>query len=335
MDILERIIQLKQEGERFATATVVSRKAPVSSQLGDKALVFEDGRLEGFIGGACSREIIRKQAREVLRLERPRLVRISPEPVPIEASSSHDEICVPMTCASEGAVDVYIEPQIEKKRMLIAGGSPIAIALAKQGKLQAYDVTLVCEEEEKDAVAYGLGDTKPELLHIDALKNWLAELPTKQKGNLEAVVASMGHYDEEALAVLVKANPRYIGLVSSKKRGDKIIQLLNDIGTPATDVDRVRNPAGLDLGAKTPNEVAVSLLAEMIQLRRQATKAAEHVLDDADEASCPVCDMAVTMSRARHSAEYEGKMYYFCCPNCKRHFLKDPSTYLTNQGATA
>ncbi|MCA9836260.1 MAG: XdhC family protein [Trueperaceae bacterium] len=327
MDTLERIFQLKQSGERFAIATVVARRPPVSSQLGDKAIIFEDGRLEGFIGGACSREIVRKQALEVLDLERSRLVRISPDPIAETSNANHDEICVPMTCASEGAVDIYLEPYTEKKRMLIVGASPIAIALARQADLQGYELTLVFEKQEIDTINFALEDLKLELVDIDALKDWLNALPGKQKGNLEAVVASMGHYDEEALAPLARANPRYLGLVSSQKRGAKIIDLLLDIGIPKADVDRIKNPAGLDLAAKTPNEVAVSIVAEMIQLRRQAARAARQILEQ-EEAICPTCSMKVSTATARHKADYKGQSYYFCCPNCKHHFLKDPEKYL-------
>ena len=332
MDMLERIVQLRQEGIRFVIATVVARKAPVSSQLGDKAIVLETGQLEGFIGGACSREIVRKQSLEVLALERPRLVRISPDPVLQGQSQNHDEICVPMTCASEGAVDVYLEPQIEKKRLLIVGASPIALALAKQGKMQSYELTLVAEKEEEDALKYSLADLKMQWLELSDLGDWLKAQSPSQKGMLEAVVASMGHYDEEALAILIKANPRYLGLVSSQKRGQKILDLLKDIGLAEADLGRVRNPAGLDLGAKTPNEVAVSILAEMIQLRRQAAKVAARVLEA--EAQCPVCQMSVSIASARQSSQYEGQTYYFCCPNCKHHFQKNPLPYLEALGVT-
>ena len=219
MDILERIIELRHAGGRFAIATVVSRKAPVSSQLGDKAIVLENGTMEGFVGGACSREIVRKQALEVLSLERPRLVRISPEPVEVAPDAGHDEICVPMTCASEGAVDVYIEPQIEKKQMVIAGASPIAVALVQQGILQKYDVTLVCEADEQEMVQFGLQGLSAQLVDLNGLEAWLKELPAARKGAMEVVVASMGHYDEEALAALAKAGPRYLGLGLESKAG--------------------------------------------------------------------------------------------------------------------
>lgn len=333
MDTLERIFQLRSEGKRFAIATVVSRKAPVSSHLGDKAIVLEDGSMEGFIGGACSRDIIKKQALEVLNRERPRLVRISPDPLPVTSTGSHDEICVPMTCVSEGAVDVYIEPQLEKKQLLVVGASPIAIALAKQGKMQSYDVTMVCEDAERATLAFGLEGIQVNLLDVKELGGWLESLPSIKKGLLEAVVASMGHYDEETLTLLAKARPRYLGLVASRKRGATVMEFIKD-SVSKEELARVRSPAGLDISAKTPNEVAVSILAEMIQLRRMA--ASQPVIEELEslpmlqkqEAIDPVCGMMVDVATAKHSYELEGTMYYFCCPHCRKRFVDNPQKYL-------
>jgi xanthine dehydrogenase accessory factor len=333
MDTLERIFQLRSEGKRFALATVVSRKAPVSSHLGDRAIILEDGTMEGFIGGACSRDIIKKQALEVLNSERPRLVRISPDPLPVTSTGSHDEICVPMTCVSEGAVDVYVEPQLEKKQMLVVGASPIAVALAKQGKLQSYDVTMVCEESERATLGFGLGGVQVNLLDVKELGGWLESLPSVKKGLLEAVVASMGHYDEETLTQLAKIKPRYLGLVASRKRGATVMGFVED-SVNKEDLARVRNPAGLDISAKTPNEVAVSILAEMIQLRRMA--ASQPVIEELEslpmlqkqEAVDPVCGMTVDVATAKHSYELEATMYYFCCPHCRKKFADSPQKYL-------
>jgi xanthine dehydrogenase accessory factor len=334
MDTLERIFQLRSEGRRFAIATVVSRKAPVSSHLGDKAIILEDGSMEGFIGGACSRDIIKKQALEVLNRERPRLVRISPDPLPVTSAGSHDEICVPMTCVSEGAVDVYVEPQLEKKQLLIVGASPIAIALAKQGKLQSYDVTMVCEDSERATLGFGLEGVQVNLIDVKGLRDWLESLPTARKGLLEAVVASMGHYDEETLTLLAKIKPRYLGLVASRKRGNTVMEFVKD-AVSREDLAKVHSPAGLDIFAKTPNEVAVSILAEMIQLRRRAVS--KNMIEEFEnlpilqkqEAIDPVCGMTVDVATAKHSYELEGAMYYFCCPHCRKKFVDNPQKYLT------
>jgi xanthine dehydrogenase accessory factor len=333
MDTLERIIQLRSAGKRFAIATVVSRKAPVSSHLGDKAIILEDGSMEGFIGGACSRDIIKKQALEVLNRECPRLVRISPDPLPVQTTGSHEEICVPMTCVSEGAVDVYIEPQLEKKQMLVVGASPIAIALAKQGIMQGYDVTMVCEDAERSTLTFGLEGLSVNLIEVKELSGWLEQLPSATKSLLEAVVASMGHYDEETLTLLAKTRPRYLGLVASRKRGNTVMEFVKD-SVAKEDLVRVRNPAGLDISAKTPNEVAVSILAEMIQLRRMA--ASQPVIDELEtlpmmqkqEAVDPVCGMTVDIATAKHSYELDAKIYYFCCPHCRKRFVDNPQKYL-------
>lgn len=333
MDILERIFQLRSEGKRFAIATVVSRKAPVSSHLGDKAIVLEDGTMEGFIGGACSRDIIKKQALEVLNRERPRLVRISPDTLPVTSTGSHDEICVPMTCVSEGAVDVYIEPQLEKKQMLVVGASPIAIALAKQGKMQSYDVTMVCEDSERATLGFGLEGVQINLIDVKELAEWLESLPSVRKGLLEVVVASMGHYDEEALILLAKMKPHYLGLVASRKRGATVLEFVKD-SVAKEDLALIRNPAGLDISAKTPNEVAVSILAEMIQLRRMAVS--RGVIEELEnlpmmqkqESIDPVCGMKVDIATAKHSYELDGTRYYFCCPHCRKKFADNPQKYL-------
>lgn len=327
MDSLERILALRAQGVPFATATVVSRKAPVSSQLGDKAVILKDGTVEGFIGGACSRDIVRRQALLALKQEQPRLVRISPDPVTAEQARS-DEICVPMTCASEGALDVYIEPHVEKKHLLIAGGSPVAVALALHGALQGYEVSVVCEPDEEESVRYGLGSSRAELIPLSGLGAYLSDLPEPRRRASEVIVASMGHYDEAALLALAELEPRYLGLVSSRKRGETAKALLSDQGLNEAQLARIRNPVGLDIGAKTPNEVAVSILAEMIQLRRQAVQV-ESLEDTSAEAVDPVCGMSVTIATAKHSAEHLGETYYFCCPNCRHHFTKHPAKYLT------
>jgi xanthine dehydrogenase accessory factor len=168
------------------------------------------------------------------------------------------------------------------------------------------------------------------LIDIKELAAWLEDLSKTKKGLLEAVVASMGHYDEEALTLLAKIRPGYLGLVASRKRGQTVMEFLKD-SVNKEDLARVRNPAGLDISAKTPNEVAISILAEMIQLRRRATG-----VDDLEnlpvvrklDAVDPVCGMSVDIAIAKHSYEFEGTVYYFCCPHCRKRFVDNPQKYL-------
>jgi xanthine dehydrogenase accessory factor len=171
------------------------------------------------------------------------------------------------------------------------------------------------------------------LIDVKALAGWLEALPTARKGLLEAVVASMGHYDEETLILLVNIRPRYLGLVASRKRGATVMEFVKD-SVSADDLANVHNPAGLDISAKTPNEVAVSILAEMIQLRRiaashPAIKELENLpIIQKQEAIDPVCGMTVDIATAKHSYELDGTTYYFCCPHCHKRFVDNPAQYL-------
>ena len=134
-DFYQTVLSLKSSGSSFVTATVVSRRAPVSSHLGDRALIFADGRMQGFVGGSCSREIVRKQALETLKLGKPRLVLIRPDATleTLHHASDAEGIVVPMTCASEGAVDVYLEPHSPVPLLLVAGFTPVAEAVTRIG----------------------------------------------------------------------------------------------------------------------------------------------------------------------------------------------------------
>ncbi len=132
-DFFERVAALRRDGEIFAVATVVGRRPPVSAHLGDHAIVFADGRMEGFVGGACSREIVRQQAREALDAGHGRLVSIRPDAADTSESTA-EHVVVPMTCASEGAIDVYIEPCLRPRSLVVVGDTPVAAALARVGR---------------------------------------------------------------------------------------------------------------------------------------------------------------------------------------------------------
>src|SRR5512144_2605878 len=148
MDLFEQIAALRRERRSFALATVVARRAPVSAHLGDRAIVFADGRMEGFVGGACSHEIIRQQALDALKTRCSRLVSIRPD-ASAAGPSTGEHVVFPMTCVSEGAIDVYVEPFVQARRLVIVGATPVAEALARLARSMNYDVVRVVDGREQ------------------------------------------------------------------------------------------------------------------------------------------------------------------------------------------
>jgi xanthine dehydrogenase accessory factor len=332
MDVFEQIAALRREGQSFAVATVVARRAPVSAHLGDRAIVFADGRMEGFVGGACSHEIIRQQALDALRTRCSRLVSIRPDAGDAVASTS-EHVVVPMTCVSEGAVDVYVEPFVQARRLVVVGVTPVAESLARLARSMNYDVVRVVEERQQRDIEQEAATLGMTVVTLDALE---AIVQPRGAGHADvaAVVASQGHYDEEALEIVLKCRVPYVGLLASPKRGASVRALLEGRGVPG--VATIRSPVGLDLGARTPPEVALSILGEIVQTRpdgeRVETAAqATAVPSPAETAVDPVCGMSVTIATARQKAEVAGVMYHFCCAGCREKFLKAPQAYVARR----
>jgi len=324
LNFYEKVAALQREGRPFAVATVVGRRAPVSAHLGDRAIVFADGRMEGFVGGACSREIVRQQALESMRARHGRLVSIGPV-AGSGAEPTAEHVVVSMTCASEGAVDVYVEPFVQARALVVVGATPVAEALARLGRSMDYRVTRVVAPGEPGDIAADASALGVKVATLDALEAILGD----DGGDATVVVASQGHYDEEALEVSLKSRAPYVGLVASRKRGSTVRALLEERGVPRLEL--LRNPAGLDLGARTPQEVALSILAEIVQTLPSGTPMPERADTPAapppepETALDPVCGMQVRMAGARHTAEIDGVMFYFCCANCRATFVKQPA----------
>ena len=330
-DFFEKVTALRREGQLFATATVVGRRAPVSAHLGDHAIVYADGRMEGFVGGACSREIIRQQALECLRLGHARLVSITPD-AGAEKTQDAEHVVVPMLCVSEGAVEVYVEPNLRRRRLVVAGSTPVADALTRIALTLDYDVVRVVDTHEQrdlEPQATALGFT---IAPLDGLEAVMRDAG----GDAAAVVASQGHYDDQALEAILRAGAAYVGLVASRTRGSTVLKGLQDAGV--AHVGTVRSPAGIDLGARTAPEVALSIVAEIVQLRpAQAIKSTtrDHHPPTApppepQTAIDPVCQMHVKIASARHIADVAGTTYYFCCAECRRRFVEDPARFLAS-----
>jgi xanthine dehydrogenase accessory factor len=323
IDFFERVAALRREGQSFAVATVVARRAPVSAHLGDRAIIFADGRMVGFVGGACAREIVREQALEALAAHEGRLVSIRPDSSEsFESTAEH--VVVPMTCASEGAIDVYVDPFVQARPLIVVGATPVADALARLARSMDYDVVRVVDAREQSDIEPGCAALGITVVPLDEM----ARVARERTAEAAAVVASQGHYDEEALEAILKAGVPYVGLVASHKRGATVRSLLEASGVPG--VDALRTPAGLDLGARTAPEVALSILAEIVQVHASAAQrqTPASVPAAATSAVDPVCGMRVTVATARHTTDVEGASYYFCCANCRTTFVKNPEAYL-------
>ena len=328
-EFYHRVAMLQRERRRFAVATVVARRSPVSARLGDRAIVFADGRMEGFVGGACSREIIRQQALAALRARAPRLVSIRPDPSG-GAEPGTDRIVVPMTCASEGAVDVYVEPIVRPRSMIVVGATPVADALTRLARAMRYDVVRIVEDQERDDVEGSASVDGEQVATLEELPATLTRA-VGDEGECAVVVASQGHYDEPALAAVLPSDAQYVGLVASHHRGAAVREALAAAGV--SNLERLRYPAGLDLGGRGPEEVALSILGEIVQRFARAAVAAASdsrpaLLEPTPTSIDPVCHMAVTIARATHVAELNGATYYFCCGGCRARFLEDPQRYL-------
>lgn len=334
-DFFDKVSALRRRGEPFATATVVGRRKPVSGHLGDRAIVYADGRMEGFVGGACSREIVRRQALDTMRVRHARLVSIRPDAA-AASTSDPEHVVVAMTCVSEGAVDVYVEPFVPARRLVVVGATPVAEALTRTAASLDYDVVRIVDAAEiadlEPAAASGGFSVQP----LEGLHSVLQQ----RVGDTAAVVATQGHYDEQALEVILRTDVPYVGLVASRKRGASVRAFLEASGVSG--IDRLRNPAGLDLGARTAPEVALSILAEIVQVRpSQALEDAqpERIADRSAPAAetsdpslfvtaiDPVCNMDVEVATARYTAKVGGKTYYFCCAQCRTSFTKDPAQF--------
>lgn len=347
-DFFERVAALTREGQPFAVATVVARRPPVSAHLGDRAIVFADGRMDGFVGGACSREIVRRQALESMTARAARLVCIRPDPSDA-AEPSADRVVVPMTCASEGAVDVYVEPIVRPRAIVVAGATPVADAVARLARAMRYDVVRVVDEGEQRDIERDAAAVGARVATLDALDEVLRGAMANG-GDCAAVVASQGHYDEPALDTILKAGVPYVGLVASRKRGATVRAWLVESHVP--NLGRLRNPVGLDLGGRSPEEVALSILGEIVQCGVSgfaASTAVEQTPGPQDPRTSgphdlktpgpqaprtsvaidPVCHMEVEIAGAKHVADVDGLTYYFCCPGCRARFVKDPQRYLS------
>lgn len=317
---LKETAELIARGESFVTATVVRALPPTSGKPGDKAIIHADGRISGWIGGGCAQPVVVKEALKAQADGRPRLVRISPS----DSNPEEGIVDYTMTCHSGGALDIYLEPVQPKPQIMILGRSPVAQILARLGSTIGYGVAMVSTESPKEGIA--------------EVENIVAEdfkLPDgKIKPQTFVVVSTQGEGDEEALEQAVNSDALYVAFVASKTKAGKVLEFLKTRGLSDEKIRRVRTPAGLNIGATSPEEIAVSILAEIVQIRANAAKSAAKPAASAalnviqNDAKDPICGMTVEKSKAKHKSEFQGKTFYFCCAGCKQKFEQSPERYL-------
>ena len=259
-DILQLASELAGRSEAFALATVVRREPPSSARVGDSAVVTPDGEFHGWLGGSCTRPTVIREALAALADGAPRLIGIVRDPD--SASGARSGLTVfPMACHSGGSVEIYIEPLLPARRLLIFGVSPTAQALARLASVLGYRVEAVDPEAS-------------ETLFPDATRLRTSDEFIEPPGSGQdaarcfAVVATLGQRDEEAAWAASRLAPGYVGVVASRKRFGQIRETLAARGATPEQLDRITNPAGLDIGAETPEEIALSILAEITRRAR-------------------------------------------------------------------
>ena len=296
-ELLQLAADLAKRGEPFVLAMVVRREPYSSAQQGDMAVITADGGYHGWLGGNCAKPTVKREARHALADGKPRLVSLSPDP---QRHALPGVTALPMTCHSGGSVDIYLEPMLPAPRLLLYGDSPCARALAQLGGVMGYAV-----EVAPTASA----------------------APPASARRTFAVVATMGESDEDSVARALAAQPAYLGVVASRKRFAEMRETLSARGMPKAELDAIKNPAGLDIGARTPEELALSIFAELVQLQRAEARPTAPVSDVELEVD-PVCGMSVEVAGARHRAEHQGRTFYFCNARCREKFLAAPAQYL-------
>jgi xanthine dehydrogenase accessory factor len=329
-----RAAELEQAGRSFALATVVAVQRPTSARPGAAGIIHPDGSIEGWVGGSCAQPVVIREALRAIADGQPRLLRLSKE-APAEGRRGDGVVELVMTCHSGGTLEIYVEPHLPAPVLWIAGATPIAGALATLGAGAGWRVSVFDPIAEVEAF--------PTAERVAGAMN----LARVDPGAVPyVVVASQGTWDEEALQGALARDVAYVGLVASPKRAGAVRAWLRDEAEiPEERIAALRAPAGMDLGAETAEEIAISILAELVQVRRGrapfvaspgpaaaaagqlAAMTIEPVVDDLILLD-PVCAMTVERDQARHLAEHAGAVYAFCSVGCRTRFIKDPTAYV-------
>lgn len=303
--VSRRAKELAAEATAFAVATVVRAKRPTSVKAGEVALVLGDGTIEGFVGGVCAQQSVRVYALKAIETEEAVLLRIVPDGPVGEDPETGREVSVEEgsatahnPCLSGGEIEIFLEPVVPAPRVLVVGDTPIAAAVLSLGAELGLD-----------------------LVPVDG------GAPEPSPGDLALVVAAHGRDELHTLRRALEAGVAYIGLVASRTRGAGVIDELRADGVSDEHLALIDVPAGIDIGGRTPAEVALSILATIVAVRRgkhaaaPAQAPAKAASSDAPPLAIdPICGMTVAIVAGTPSVEVEGETFYFCCEGCASKF---------------
>jgi xanthine dehydrogenase accessory factor len=299
--LAQRSQELAAARTPFVTATVVRAQSPTSVEAGSVALVLADGAIEGFVGGVCAEQSVRAYSLIALESGEPVLLRIVPDGdeqgVDGGVAVKEGAVTVRNPCLSGGAIEVFLEPSLPAPRVLVVGETPIAEAVRRIGAELELEVVA--------AAADGLGP---------------------RSGDLALIVAAHGRDELGSLRSGLEAELPYVGLVASPRRGAGVLDELRAAGVADELVERVDVPAGIEIGSRTPGEIALSILARVVEVRRTGGERAVPVAapttapEPARIAVDPVCGMTVAAVAGTLSIEREGESFYFCSEGCRAEF---------------
>jgi xanthine dehydrogenase accessory factor len=293
VSVMDTAAELTRGRVPFVQATVVRAQRPTSAHAGDTALVRADGVIDGFVGGTCAEASVREYGLRVLTAGEPLLLRIVPDAVDA-GPDEEGAVTVANPCLSGGSVEIFLEPKVPAPRVLVVGDTPIAGALAALGGPLGFAVETAGGESAQP-----------------------------RADDAALVVASHGRGEEPALVAALRLGVPYVGLIASRRRGTAV---LDSLDLPADLRARVHTPAGLDIGARTAAEIALSVLAQLVEVRRAATRAGTPAPEPATAVD-PVCGMSVATVASSLSAEVDGTTVWFCAAGCRKTYLADPARY--------
>ena len=258
-EILDEIVALRSRGEEFCVATVVRTADATSAKAGAKAVVTRDGKLSGFVGGTCVQGSVKRAAADALKAGKAKLIRVRPKEDVTEAFDADGVELHASACPSGGTVELFIEPMMQARRVIVFGVSPVGAALVSLAAAMGYRTLVACQVAEReqmpgaDTYVDGFEDTHNDITPGDAV-----------------IVATQGRGDRKALEHAATSQAAYVAFVGSRAKAKKLKQDLIDHGCDAARLERIKAPAGLDIGAIEPEEIAISIIGEVIQRRREA-----------------------------------------------------------------